>query len=537
MSDMIIYTHLFSCIFHAFSQMEQEKLMYSLIKTAVLEGIHAKSISIEVDISTGLPMFDMVGNLSAEVKEAKERVKTALHNCGIVLPAKRITINMCPANIRKSGTGFDIPIAVALLASIGIIDEEKCKDTVFIGELSLNGKILGTNGVLPIVCDEYARGVKRFVIPKANEKEALLVPGPEIYAFDNMSMLIEFLNGNSTYEREVIDTSENNLIKYDSVDFSEVNGQEFVKRACEIAAAGMHNMLLVGPPGAGKTMVAERLPTILPDLSEEEKLELSKIYSVCGMLNNNSSLLTKRPFRNPHHTITKAGIIGGGINLRPGEISLSHNGVLFLDELTEFNKDAIEVLRQPLEDHRINLVRGNMSVIYPANFLLLAAMNPCNCGYYPDMQRCRCTAPSLRRYFDKLSQPLIDRIDLCVEASALSYHDIVGKEKNESSMDIRQRVEACHELQNNRYKEENFKFNSRLPASLMDKYCKLGEKENNYMKNMYEKIGMTGRTYHKVIRVARTIADLDNSKDIKLKHLSEAICYRNIDNRYWGGEV
>jgi len=508
--------------------------MYSTIKTAIIQGIQTKPIQVEVDISSGMPMFDMVGYLSPEVREGKERIRTALHNIGVILPAKRITINLSPANLRKSGTGFDLPIAIAILQSLGVVPEETCQDKLYIGELGLNGQILPVNGVLPIVSDGVENGVVDFIIPKENYGEASLVKAARIFAFSNLKDVVDFLNGKK-YESENIYIEETRLKM--SKDFKEVCGQPFLKRACEVAAAGMHNMLIIGPPGAGKTMLSERLATILPPLTEQEQLELSKIYSVCGLLSNKHALISERPFRCPHHTITKAGLTGGGAIPRPGEISLAHNGVLFLDELPEFQKMTMEILRQPLEEHEIHLVRAMNQVTYPANFLLLAAMNPCNCGYYPDMNRCRCSEGSLRRYFDKVSQPLLDRIDLCVEAPTLTYAQLTkGKEKEEeSSKDIQKRVLMCHEIQCERFKEEDFSHNSRIPAARLEEFCRLGQKEQRYMEQMYEKMFLTARTYHKILRVARTIADLEQEKEIGMKHLTEAICYRNVDRKFFGG--
>ena len=508
--------------------------MYSTVQTAILDGIKTMPITVEVDISEGMPMFDMVGNLAPEVREARDRVRTALHNCGIILPPKRITLNLSPGNVRKTGTLFDLPIAVALLLSMGLVQEEYCKNRVFVGELSLMGQILPVAGVLPIVCDGVDSGLEEFIVPAKNQKEASLAQGATCYGFSHLGDLIAFLNG--TPYREETGEEEKEKNRSLELDFAEVNGQTFLKRACEVAVSGMHNMLMIGPPGTGKTMVSERIPTIMPALTREEQLELSKIYSVCGLLTEDGHLIESRPFRSPHHTVTRTALTGGGTILKPGEISLSHEGVLFLDELTEFQKSTLEVLRQPLEEHEINLVRLNGRIRYPANFLLLAAMNPCNCGYYPDMQKCRCTPQSRKRYFQRISQPLIDRIDICVEAPPLTYGELTGRSVNEASSTIRARVERCQKIQLERYEKEPFHHNSEIPASKMKIYCALGEKQQKYMENIYESMALTGRTYHKILRVARTLADMDGEEMIRLEHLSEAICYRSINEKYWGRE-
>lgn len=510
--------------------------MYSTIKTEMLEGICAKVLNVEVDISNGMPSFDMVGHLLPEVREGKERIRTALHSIGIMLPSKRITINLSPANLRKSGTGFDLPIAIAIMQSLGTVTPESCEGRVFIGELSLNGDILPVNGVLPMLSDGIKEKITEFIVPKGNECEGTLVKEAKVYAFSHLKDVLDFLNG-KPYEKQTINIEE--IPIRNSKDFSDVCGQMFLKRACEVAASGMHNMLIIGPPGAGKTMISERLATILPPLTDEEQLELSKIYSVCGLLTEKNTLIKERPFRSPHHTISTAGLIGGGAVPKPGEISLAHKGVLFLDELPEFQKNTLEVLRQPLEERLIHLVRAVTNVTYPADFLLLAAMNPCNCGYYPDMNRCRCSDGSLRRYLDKVSQPLLDRIDICVEAPMLTYKELTRTEKikGESSKEIQRRVLECHQIQYERYKNEGFLHNNAIPAARLEEFCWLGKKEAKFMEQMYEKMSLTARTYHKILRVARTIADLKGEKDIQIKHLGEAVCYRNVDRKFWGGEM
>lgn len=520
--------------------------MYSTTMTSMLAGIRAVPIRVEVDISAGMPAFEMVGFLASEVREARERVRTALHNCGIALPAKRITVNLSPANIRKSGTGFDVAIAVALLAAMGLVDGARTADTLYVGELNLRGDILPVSGVLPIVSDAAADGVKCFVVPAENVWEARLVRKAAIRGFASLGELLGCLQGEPYTEPESAEekpypepgsAEEKPYTEPEAreVDFSEVNGQSYLRRVAEVAASGMHNLLMIGPPGAGKTMIAERMATILPPLVEEERLELSKIYSVRGMLGKRRSLISCRPFRSPHHTASLAGLVGGGTDLRPGEISLAHKGVLFLDELTEFEKSTVETLRQPLEEHEIHIVRAAGSVSYPSDFLLVAAMNPCNCGYYPDRQICCCTPSMLRRYIGRVSKPLLDRIDICAEAPAVTYRELTGKTKNESSADIRSRVQACHELQLARYRGQSFCHNSRIPAARIADYCALGEKEERYMEQVFGSRNMTARSYHKVLRVARTVADLDRSDRIEIRHLSEAACYRSFDEKFWGG--
>lgn len=510
--------------------------MYSSVTTAVLRGVEAVLVQVEADVSAGLPTFEMVGFLSAEVKEAKERVRTALRNCGYQLPAKRITISFSPAGIRKSGSGFDLAVAVAILAAMGVISRAKLKDTIFLGELNLSGKVVSVPGVLPMLAKAGEAGYHTGVIPKENAKEASLVPGMETAGVSQLKQTVDYLNGEQI-EHVAAHIEETEKIEEESPDFSEISGQKLLKRACEIAVAGRHNLLMIGPPGAGKTMAAKRIPSILPSMTTQERMEVSKIYSICGMFDETRGLVGVRPFRSPHHTISPQGLSGGGGNPRPGEISLAHKGVLFLDELTEFKAGTLEILRQPLEERQIQIIRAHGKYTFPADFMLVAAMNPCGCGYYPDMQKCRCSEMDLRRYKNRISQPLLDRIDLCIKVSKIPYEDLYGKKKEETSAKIRSRVLKAHERQKERYQNRGFFYNSQIPAKEIGKICALDKEQETQMRLIYENLNLSVRSYHKVLKTARTIADLEDSEKIRMEHLHEALCYRSIDRSFWEREA
>lgn len=510
--------------------------MYSIVSTAIVHGINSVPVCVEADVADGMPVFEMVGFLAAEVKEARERVRTALKNSGYLLPAKRITINLSPAYVRKSGSSFDLPIAVAVLAAMGIVRKESLTGVLIVGEVGLNGQIQPIHGVLAIMSRASEEGVTRCIIPCANRTEASLVAGMEVIAVSELQEVINVLNGGIPMLYE--DSGQSYNIMKKQVDFADINGQRFIKRACEVAVSGRHNFLMIGPPGAGKSMIAQRIPTILPLMSREEQLELSRIYSVCGLFEEKSALLSERPFRSPHHTITPAGLAGGGRVPKPGEISLAHKGVLFLDELTEFRRETLEILRQPLEEQRVHLVRLNGTYDFPADFMLVCAMNPCRCGYYPDRNRCSCSPAMLEQYRKRISMPLLDRIDICVEVKEVAYQELVeDREVNESSETIRKRVEKAYRLQKERFKGTDIAYNSRIPSSKIQLYCTLDEKQIRYMEQIYRSLRLTARAYHKILKVARTIADLEQEDKIQMRHLEEAVCYRSIDNRLLEGSV
>lgn len=469
------------------------------------------------------------------VKESRERVKTAIKNIGVELKSRRIIVNLAPADVKKEGPIFDLPIAIGILECNGNINHKKLEDTIFVGELSLDGKINRVNGILPICIEANKLRIKRIILPIENVKEASVVNGIEIVGVNTLKEVVQYLNEEIVIDPAEVDLSQilDDENKY-NIDFSEVKGQENIKRALEISAAGGHNCLLIGTPGSGKTMMARRIPTILPDMSFEEALETTKIHSIAGKIEKNKSIITTRPFIAPHHTISGVSLIGGGKIPKPGEISLAHNGVLFLDELPEFNKNTLEVLRGPLEDKIVTISRVNATLTYPCNFMFVASMNPCPCGFYGSKEKeCTCSQQAISNYMGKISGPLLDRIDIQIEVAPVKYKNLENNNKIESSKEIKERVDNARQLQQSRYCTESIYSNSQLTPKLIEKYCKIDINSKNLMELAFNKLGLSARAYGRILKVARTIADLDGKEDIEKKHIAEAIQYRSLDKKYW----
>ncbi|MBO7610859.1 MAG: YifB family Mg chelatase-like AAA ATPase [Elusimicrobia bacterium] len=506
--------------------------MISFLYSASVQGIDACLIDVEIDISSGLPVFSIVGLPDTSVKESRDRVVSAIKNSGFDFPTKKITVNLAPADIKKEGGSFDLPIALGILASSGIIDKKSLQNICAIGELSLDGKLRPVKGILPIVLSLHKFGITQIIVPEKNKNEACVAKDIEIYPFNDLKDVIQFLKKETVVEPYKQDNiSFHNSLTKSSIDFSDIKGQLFAKRAAEVACAGGHNMIMVGPPGSGKTMIAKRIPTILPSMSFEESVETTKIWSVSGLVPAGESLITDRPFRSPHHTTSAVALIGGGSYPKPGEVSLAHNGVLFLDELTEFRRDVLEVLRQPLEDKIVTVSRAKNTLSFPASFMLIASMNPCPCGNYGSDKECTCNPYQVKRYRAKISGPLMDRIDIQVEVPALKIDEITSNKNavNETSQQIKERVIKARNIQYERFKGKKIYCNAQMGPKEIKKYCVLEESAGMMLHNAIEKLGFSARAYDRILKVARTIADLAGNEIIQSSHIAEAIKYRNLD--------